>query len=411
MPKDPISNNDALRRNGSIPKITPEALHAAGKSEALKGSSEFQASQNKPPLQLADAPIKGLPQLQQSLLAEHPTLEAPALQQMQRVTQKSKVQGTENQATATAPAPSSEDPSVDPMPVRFGSSQINPTFVSSIVLFLSASIAKETQDTGLESIQSNTNQTLVANKKQIDSMNDSLDSANKRDKGNKWSQRLSWMGAAVGALMVVATVASGGILAAIPVALAAAVGIGLAIGSQHGSPVTSWVSKEASKVAEVGLNLISDIGHVLSGGKWEMDPDKEDKIAQAIGQVVTAVLIIAVEVGLVAASGKMVRTGTGTHMLKMIGKSAKKASVVVGGIMKIGQGASGITSSAYNYESQNAQAAASAYKSMATFLGNISTQLNKFVQDLIKTSTELDKTIETILKAQSDTVANAARVI
>ena len=298
------------------------------------------------------------------------------------------------------------------MPLRLsGSDKINPTWVSSIALFLSASISKETRDTALESIHANTTQTLVENKQQIQSMNDSLAAADKSSKGNKWSKAFTWMGAAVGALMVVATIASGGLLAAVPVALAAAIGIGLAIGSQHGSPVTSWVTKEVSKAATAGLNLISDVGHVLSGGKWEMDPDKEAKVAQVIGQVVTAIIIIAVEVALVATSGKMVRPGTGTELLRAVGGSARKATGVVAGIMKVGQGTSGITSSVYNYQSQNAQAAAKAYQSIATFLQNISTQLNELIKDLTKSSTELDKTIETILKSQSDTIANAARVI
>jgi hypothetical protein len=386
--------------------ISTESLLKTGKTEAAQGAQVNQAAHLPNTLTMAEGPVKEiLKKVDVGIFKEVPSLTPPAALQMKTVGKKDSAQGPSADANAgTGGSSLSTEDLVNSLNVHTGLNAV-------LEMKLTGDIMRSARDTQLNTIKANTNQEIQYNKDQADAMTSSNDALNKSKHWQLAQKIIGWAGAAIGAVMVVATVASGGLLAAVPVILAAAIGIGLMIGSKHGSPVTNALSKGFSKVAEGGLDLISDIGHALSGGKWEMDPDKKDKVAHVLGQITTAVLIIVVQVALMAASGKLQPKGKAMSMFEELAKKTQFASMVMGGCVKLGGGVTEIGGSVTDKRSEDFQADAKQFEAFSHSLQSCIQQINQLISKFIDAQQELNQNAMSILTSLADTISSSSQAI
>ncbi|MBF0103142.1 MAG: type III secretion system translocon subunit SctE [Desulfobacterales bacterium] len=239
-----------------------------------------------------------------------------------------------------APTPTLEGQAPDPTQPVLEAPNLDNDSLALLLLDLRNKINELQAKTSKEDIQISMTKKQEMHQKQIEKIQDFIDKMKESKASNLAMKIFGWVAAAVMLVAAVAaTVATGG--AAAPLIVAAVVGLAVMALEESGA---------MEKITEGIAKLLEMAG-------------MDEKAAKIVAQVSIMVVVLAVEIGCMIASGGMSAANVGAGLVDKVGKSVKLAAnairigaEVASGCAMVGQGAATIAGSVQNKQAMDAKA-------------------------------------------------------
>lgn len=286
-----------------------------------------------------------------------------------------------------------------------------PTNVLLTIAFYNGQAAKkDTQSAQLTVINNNTNQTISANTQQQAALQDSYDQMAKSARWQKAQKVFSALTMVIGAVVLVSTIATGGLASAAFLALGAAISIGLMIDSNNGSPVmgaiTDFMTNISTKIVGVTADFLSNI----SGGKIDISEETQEKLSNLLGQVMAGLLVFSAIAlttvgGIKTMKNKTIVLGNGKQkpFMNILAETIRKVGKITQGAFRISGGASQIGASVYNYKGQIDQVMAEEWGVFLKAMQSYSNTMSDSLQAIIDSIAQQNQTILNMMQELSQT--------